>query len=752
MIIFDQENEGNENKDKKKDNTEDFNEPKNLFKLIGNNDPKLIITKIIMFLILIIIQILIFLFVFFNLKKIKILFIKIFINELITDILIFSFSMFLVSLLFFVLSNFLFKKLSNFYKLILLISIILIIGSLLIWLFLNGPFNKSTQKISSFFKKIGQEISIQLCYLSPERVASGNYDDCKTKDKKKIGEYKNIEIKFSDPKYGYNPKPIAGKGYNLKLFLKNLNSGESDIDLIDKKNIYDIKVKKIVGIASNEDLKNYNEKASIVEAINDKEFILYPSGEIQVKTLTFDKLPSECQIRMYFKVVLTTEQFGKGVSKFLVLPDYSYENYDEKVEKEIKNFNPEILASPGPVDIFVYTQPFVITSEETEDISFFININSQYGFSLLKNIKLLIQRDYIKIEKCYDAFGERLEYLNCKDSDYKNCINFIFDKDSDGLEIKRYDSYSIECKARIDKSMYNEKEKISFVTAEISYLHNFEEYTSLETRNCLSKTKTTAIQEINRCKGACFEDSCPEGFKEIEGICTNKYYVCCESTGFDQECSYPNLCRKYNCPEGYKQVNKKCNVLDFVCCEPDCPELEDNCATGEIVLKKIACEARKKGVKPSLALAIAHVENNFKHCNYDGTVSKSSSGAIGLMQIMPGGCKDPYNINENIRCGIDILKEKCESSANTAVKNGFSCYRTGPCTNPDVTCIYDCSDYGFKEEYSGWDLAIRGYNGWGCCVRKEDKSIDCASDLARNTRNYVKLVKNVQTLYYVYDT
>ncbi|MBU5690299.1 MAG: lytic transglycosylase domain-containing protein [Candidatus Aenigmarchaeota archaeon] len=175
-----------------------------------------------------------------------------------------------------------------------------------------------------------------------------------------------------------------------------------------------------------------------------------------------------------------------------------------------------------------------------------------------------------------------------------------------------------------------------------------------------------------------------------------------------------------------------------------------NCPTKDEAIDKIVAEAKRQGIKPSIALAIATVESNLNHCTPSGRVRVNSIGGVGLMQLMPGVCDNPFDVNRNIECGLSLLRKKCESVLSLARSAGFKCTGSGSCDSGSVSCIYDCSQYGFSETYTGWDLALRGYNGWGCCQRIVD-GVDCTSSAAIATRNYVNLVNSIAKKYTMYD-
>ena len=113
----------------------------------------------------------------------------------------------------------------------------------------------------------------------------------------------------------------------------------------------------------------------------------------------------------------------------------------------------------------------------------------------------------------------------------------------------------------------------------------------------------------------------------------------------------------------------------------------------------------------------------------------SSGKAYGVMQITEGSynyyCGNSglnfndvkSNYEKNIKCGVKILGKKYEE-----FKNGLS----------SNSGYYSCSDnYPLWAKYSGWDAAIRAYNGWGC----DPKSSDI--DYVENVNNLAKELNNL---------
>jgi soluble lytic murein transglycosylase-like protein len=90
----------------------------------------------------------------------------------------------------------------------------------------------------------------------------------------------------------------------------------------------------------------------------------------------------------------------------------------------------------------------------------------------------------------------------------------------------------------------------------------------------------------------------------------------------------------------------------------------------------IASASEKYGVEENMIRSIIKAESSFQ------PFSLSTSGAMGLMQLMPGTAEwlsvaDPYNIEQNIRGGTQYFRDQLNNfSGNT--KLALAAYNTGP--------------------------------------------------------------------------
>jgi soluble lytic murein transglycosylase-like protein len=89
---------------------------------------------------------------------------------------------------------------------------------------------------------------------------------------------------------------------------------------------------------------------------------------------------------------------------------------------------------------------------------------------------------------------------------------------------------------------------------------------------------------------------------------------------------------------------------------------------------EIVAAAQAAGVDPNLALAVANQESG------GNQNAVSSAGAIGIFQLMPATAAglgvDPHDALQNIRGGIEYLKEQLATFGDTA--QALAAYNWGP--------------------------------------------------------------------------
>ncbi|EQB86435.1 hypothetical protein J2Z44_001020 [Clostridium punense] len=132
-----------------------------------------------------------------------------------------------------------------------------------------------------------------------------------------------------------------------------------------------------------------------------------------------------------------------------------------------------------------------------------------------------------------------------------------------------------------------------------------------------------------------------------------------------------------------------------------------NKTEGERIEAAISSASKKHGIDEGLIRAIIKVESDFN------PRTKSSAGAMGLMQLMPEnvqhyGVKDPYNIEENIDAGTRHIKDYLKLH-NNKLDMALAAYNFGPGNMSRRGIRSEADFYKLPTETKNYLIKIRKY-------------------------------------------
>ena len=175
-------------------------------------------------------------------------------------------------------------------------------------------------------------------------------------------------------------------------------------------------------------------------------------------------------------------------------------------------------------------------------------------------------------------------------------------------------------------------------------------------------------------------------------------------------------------------------------------KIMDNAISHQLVLSEckkyenlIWQESKNNNVNPILVLAIISQESGCK-------IDVDSGSSVGVMQINRIHCGD-YELSSNvedcvselkifvtnIRVGIKILLSGYDEDSKKYKCEEF------------ISEISSQKEYFIDKYYSGWERALRSYNGWGCAgYRKDGSEIFADHDYVENViKKYKEMIESI---------
>ncbi len=234
-------------------------------------------------------------------------------------------------------------------------------------------------------------------------------------------------------------------------------------------------------------------------------------GEQRVVQAIFTELPQECKNYMYFHINITSEQHGGGSAKYgIVSRERDNENF-------MYFFDPDIVTNPGPLDIYLYTYPFVlpvieITDRPDDDFKIYIVIDNKVG-----GIAELVNVTLIHTTELTPAVIQSIDCNGVSDNSNDNIIRLELCENgacassllSEPIETGEENRIYLRCKGTITGNSFDGK-ATDFISIIVDYLYTqiFEEQIG-----CSSKTD---LERDMDCAGDCINQ---EGQNYVDGRC-----------------------------------------------------------------------------------------------------------------------------------------------------------------------------------------------------------------------------------------
>jgi len=286
-----------------------------------------------------------------------------------------------------------------------------------------------------------------------------------TESVNKLGPYETVELKWGRRLDGsYDTDPVeSGQDYTLDVSFFNKNNAVYEI------NFTEINASTTITVGSNPPVGYSTTPKS---AFTGGRYTLDPKEELPIRFKEFD-FPDDwpCVGSQTFKVNATTEQKSGGWSDFGIAPS------DEgDFRKFIHGFKPNINAEPGPLNIYVYTDPWGIDASEfpstiaPEDrAEVIIKIQNKVKSGIAKIDDLYLVQEFEVPDNLFDILEGTCEGTKALtqgtngnltvdttlpsglcSSTWNNCLRFHF---PNTLILKPNDKITISCEINLDPNI-----------------------------------------------------------------------------------------------------------------------------------------------------------------------------------------------------------------------------------------------------------------------------------------------------------
>ena len=303
-----------------------------------------------------------------------------------------------------------------------------------------------------------------------------------TESVNKLGPYETVEIKWGRRLDGdYDTDPVeSGQDYNLEVSFFNKNNA-----------VYEINFTQINAYTTVTEDSTSTEMERGTKAAFEK-YTLDPKEELPIRFKEFDFADDwVCEGSQTFKVNVTTEQKSGGWSDFGMAP-----SDEDNFRKFIHGFKPNKNAEPGPLNIYVYTDPCGISAEDfigvpdDDKVEVIILIQNKVKSGTAEIKELYLVQEFEVPDKLFDIIGtscEGTKFLEqpsnltvdtnlpsglCSSgpSARNNCLRFYF---PNTLILKPNEKVTIACKIDNIKIPTNEYTDQIRVFANFNYIQQW---------------------------------------------------------------------------------------------------------------------------------------------------------------------------------------------------------------------------------------------------------------------------------------